>query len=78
MSSKASGSSARSVSEQARTARLQVFVQGLISEMRRVTWPTRQEWIGATVLTVSLVVSLGLYTFLVDELFGWIFGLVHK
>ncbi len=53
-------------------------MQGLISEMRRVTWPTRQEWIGATVLTVSLVVSLGLYTFLVDELFGWIFGLVHK
>jgi preprotein translocase subunit SecE len=78
MSIKASGASARGTSDSAaRGVRLQAFLQGLASEMRRVTWPTRQEWISATVLTVSLVVFLGLYTYLVDLGFGFIFGLVH-
>jgi preprotein translocase subunit SecE len=62
----------------ARSARAEVFFRGLVSEMRRVTWPSRQEWISATILTVALVVIIGLYTYTVDELFGLLFGLVHK
>jgi len=62
----------------ARTARTEQFFRGLVAEMRRVTWPTRQEWISATVLTVALVAVVGLYTYSVDELFGFLFGLVHK
>jgi preprotein translocase SecE subunit len=47
--------------------------------MRRVTWPTRQEWISATILTIALVVTIGIYTYSVDEFFGFLFGLVqHK
>ncbi len=62
-----------------RAARTEQFFRGLISEMRRVTWPTRQEWISATILTISLVVVIGLYTYLVDELLGFLFGFVqHK
>jgi preprotein translocase SecE subunit len=45
--------------------------------MRRVTWPSRQEWVSATILTVALVAVIGLYTYLLDELFGFVFGLVH-
>jgi preprotein translocase subunit SecE len=52
------------------------FFQDLVSEMRRVTWPTRPEWVSATVLTIGLVVVIGLYTYLADELFGFLFGLV--
>jgi preprotein translocase subunit SecE len=53
------------------------FVRGVIAELRRVTWPTREEWISATILTVALVVTIGLFTFLVDQLFGWLFSLIH-
>jgi preprotein translocase subunit SecE len=53
------------------------FVRGVIAELRRVTWPTREEWISATILTVALVVGIGLFTFIVDQLFGWIFNLIH-
>jgi preprotein translocase SecE subunit len=52
-------------------------VRDLVSEMRRVTWPSRQEWISATILTIGLVVVVGLYTYLADQLFGFLFGLVH-
>jgi len=62
----------------ARAARTEQFFRGLVSEMRRVTWPTRQEWVSATILTIALVTIIGLYTYTVDELFGFLFGLVHK
>jgi preprotein translocase subunit SecE len=53
------------------------FIRGVIMELRRVTWPTRDEWISATILTVALVVGIGLFVFLVDQLFGWLFNLIH-
>jgi preprotein translocase SecE subunit len=42
--------------------------------MRRVTWPSREEWIAATILTVVLVVGVGVFTYLVDLAFGAIFS----
>ena len=55
----------------------QDFVRGVIAELRRVTWPTREEWISATILTIGLVVGIGLFTFVLDQLFGWLFSLIH-
>ena len=55
----------------------QEFVRGVALEMRRVTWPTRQEWISATILTIVLVVGIGLFTFIADWLFTQIFSLIH-
>ena len=53
------------------------FVRGVIAELRRVTWPTREEWISATILTICLVIGIGLFVFLVNQLFGWLFSLIH-
>lgn len=55
----------------------QDFVRGVIAEMRRVTWPTRDEWVSATVLTIGLVVGVGLFTFVLDQLFGALFSWIH-
>jgi len=52
------------------------FLRDLVSEMRRVTWPTRQEWVSATILTLGLVIVIGMYTYLFDQLFGFVFGLL--
>jgi preprotein translocase SecE subunit len=54
-----------------------VFVQGVISEMKRVTWPSREEWTTATLLTIGLVLGIGLFTSGVDAICNWLFGLVH-
>ena len=68
------------MNEQNKTAQRVVgqdFVRGVIAEMRRVTWPTREEWMSATILTIFLVVGVGLFTFVLDQLFGWLFNLIH-
>jgi preprotein translocase subunit SecE len=57
---------------------VQEFVRSVIAEMRRVTWPTREEWVSATVLAIVLVVGIGLFTYVVDFLFGKLFLLVHS
>jgi preprotein translocase subunit SecE len=54
----------------------QDFFRGIVSEMRRVTWPSREEWVAATILTVVLVVGVGVFTYLVDLAFGAIFSLL--
>ena len=53
------------------------FVRSVWLELRRVTWPTREEWVSATILTVVLVVIIGLYTFGCDWVFAQIFNFVH-
>ncbi len=53
------------------------FVTGVITELRRVTWPTRDEWVSATVLTIALVVGIGLFTWVLDQAFGQLFELLH-
>jgi preprotein translocase SecE subunit len=53
------------------------FVRGVFTELRRVTWPTRNEWVSATVLTLLLVVGIGFYTYVLDQFFGWLFSLLH-
>jgi preprotein translocase subunit SecE len=53
------------------------FFRGVWLELKRVTWPTREEWVSATVLTIVLVVAIGLFTFGADQLFGWLFTWVH-
>ncbi len=62
----------------ARQASAERFLRELVNEMRRVTWPTRPEWVSATILTIGLVICVGLYTYLADQLFGLIFGLIHR
>ena len=61
----------------AATAGRQDFVRGVIAEMKRVTWPTRDEWVSATILTIGLVVGIGLFTYAADQLFGWLFSMIH-
>ncbi len=53
------------------------FVRGVVTELRRVTWPTRDEWVSATILTIGLVVVIGLFTWLIDQGFGWLFDQIH-
>ncbi len=69
-------SNATTASRAASAARMQTFFSGVVAEMKRVTWPTREEWVTATLLTLGLVIVVGLYTAAADHLFGWLVGLV--
>ena len=65
-------------SKAVREARSLNFARGLTSEFRRITWPSRQEWVSATVLTIALVLGIGMYTYGVDQLCTALFSLVHR
>jgi preprotein translocase SecE subunit len=59
------------------TAASNDFVRGVVTELRRVTWPSQNEWVSATVMTLGLVIGLGLLTWGLDSLFSWIFQNLH-
>jgi preprotein translocase SecE subunit len=52
------------------------FVEGVVQEMRRVTWPTREEWVTATILTLGLVLVVAAFTGIVDHVVGFLFSLI--
>ena len=65
---------ARSADAQRRWKNAQAGIRAIASEMKRVTWPSRDEWFSATMLTVGLVVIVALWTSLMSYIVGKIFG----
>lgn len=43
-------------------------VRNIVSEMKRVTWPSRDEWVSATVVVFGLVVVVSIWTFAISRL----------
>ena len=64
----------RSADAQRRWKNAQAGIRSIVSEMKRVTWPSRDEWVSATMLTVGLVVLVALWTSLISAVAGKIFG----
>ncbi|MGB4704965.1 MAG: preprotein translocase subunit SecE [Candidatus Saccharicenans sp.] len=52
--------------------RLVNFLKDVRSELKRVTWPSKQEVYGTTVIVIITLFFFGFYLFFVDVLFSWI------
>ena len=52
------------------------FVGDTISELRRVTWPSRQETMRLSIMVISVAVAVGLFLGLVDLAFARVFDLL--
>ncbi len=52
--------------------RLREYVLDVRAEMRRVTWPGKQEIYGTTVMVVLTTFLFGIYFFLCDQGFGYL------
>jgi preprotein translocase SecE subunit len=52
--------------------RLTKYVTGTREELRKCTWPAREELWGSTVLVMVSTVLLGLFTVVVDALMTWV------
>jgi len=55
---------------------LWTFIQESRAELRKVTWPTRQESIHTTLMVAVMVVVVGLILWLFDSLFLWLVRLL--
>lgn len=53
------------------------FLVSVESELEKVTWPTRHEVVQATVVVLCMMFFLGLFLFLIDLIWTWLFSLIH-
>ena len=58
---------------QGQVQRLAVYVQETREELKKCTWPTRDELKGSTMLIIIMVAMLGIFVVVVDTVFFKIF-----
>ena len=54
------------------------FFGEVISELRKVNWPSRQETTRLTLLVLAISVSMGIFLGLTDNLFARLFAIVSR
>ncbi len=52
--------------------KLQNYVRDVISELKKVTWPTGEELKGSTITVIVFSVITAIYVFGVDTLLGYV------
>jgi preprotein translocase subunit SecE len=52
------------------------FLVSVESELEKVTWPSRHEVIQATIVVLVAMFSLGVFLFLIDLLWTWLFSFI--
>lgn len=57
-------------------ARMVLFVKQVIGELKKVVWPTFQEWKTYLIVVLVFVGAIMVFTGLLDLLFGWLSVLV--
>jgi len=54
------------------------FFNDVNKEMKKVTWPTRNELVDATVVTLALCAAFSVFVFGVDKIFEVVLRLVYS
>ncbi len=52
------------------------FLVSVESELEKVTWPSRREVVQATIVVLCTMFFLGLFLFLIDLLWTWLFSVI--
>jgi len=52
--------------------RFQHYIRDVIAELRKVTWPTRDELKGSTLTVVVFSILSTIFVFLADLILGWV------
>ena len=46
------------------------------AELRKVSWPTRQEALNLTLIVVAFTIFMAALLGIIDYIFAWVFGLI--
>lgn len=60
------------------TKRLVNFLRDVRSELKKVTWPSKNEVINTTIVVVAATVFFGFYLFFMDVIFSWVISQVKS
>jgi len=58
--------------------RISSYFRGVLAEVSRVSWPTRNEVITLTALIVLLVILVTLYIYGMDKIIELVFGVFYR
>lgn len=48
------------------------------AELKKVSWPTRQEALNLTLIVVGFTISMAALLGIIDYVFAWVFGLIIR
>ena len=54
------------------TKRFVNFLRDVRSELKKVTWPSKNEVISTTIVVIAATVFFGFYLFFMDVIFSWV------
>ena len=54
------------------------FFRDVRSELKKVTWPSKNEVVSTTIVVIAATVFFGFYLFFMDIIFAWIIGQVKS
>jgi preprotein translocase subunit SecE len=54
------------------------FLKDVKSELKKVTWPSRNEVYSTTVVVIAATIFFGFYLFFMDVVFSWLIGKVQS
>ena len=58
--------------------RVRSYISEVRTEMRRVTWPNKQEIYGITVMVILTTFIFGAYFYFTDHIFSYVVGRILK
>lgn len=56
--------------------RIQNFFDDVVSELKKVTWPTREDLVASTKVTLFLLLIMAAIVFVYDRVFGFVIMLI--
>lgn len=59
-------------------AKVQAYLREVLREMQKVSWPSRQELINNTILTLVASVVLALFIFLADRVIATVLEFIYS
>ena len=71
-----SGPGARSTASEVRRGFNTRFVTEIVGELRRVTWPSREEAMRLTLMVIAVSAAIGLFLGLIDMGFARLFDVI--
>jgi len=58
--------------------RLGQFLKDVKAELKKVTWPSKNEVVNTTVVVIAATVFFGFYLFFMDVIFSWVIGQIKN
>jgi len=54
------------------------FLKDVRSELKKVTWPSKNEVVNTTIVVIAATVFFGFYLFFMDIIFSWVISQIKS